>query len=88
MNKINFNFNCQPGQKLAKINFEQEYKPLITILMPFYNDKDTIEQSVNSVLNQTFPAFELLIIDDGSKDKDSLTKLSEIEKIDNRITCK
>ena len=85
MNKINFNFNCQPGQKLAKINFEQEYKPLITILMPFYNDKDTIEQSVNSVLNQTFPAFELLIIDDGSKDKDSLTKLSEIEKIDNRI---
>ena len=85
MKKNNFNFNLQPGKQLKKFNFRNDYEPLITIIMPFYNDKDTIEQSVYSVLNQTFPAFELLIIDDGSEDKESLKKLSEIEKLDNRI---
>ena len=85
MKKNNFNFNLQPGKQLKKFNFRNDYEPLITIIMPFYNDKDTIEQSVYSVLNQTFPAFELLIIDDGSEDKESLKKLSEIEELDNRI---
>ena len=85
MKKTNFNFNLQPGKQLKKLNFRNDYEPLITIIMPFYNDKDTIEQSVYSVLNQTFPAFELLIIDDGSEDKESLKKLSEIEELDNRI---
>lgn len=85
MKKNNFNFNLQPGKQLKKFNFRNDYEPLITIIMPFYNDKDTIEQSVYSVLDQTFPAFELLIIDDGSEDKESLKKLSEIEELDNRI---
>ena len=85
MDKSFINFNWLPGEKLNKLNFEQGYEPLITVIIPFYNDKDTIEQTVNSVLNQTFPAFELLIIDDGSKEEESLRKLDEIEKMDNRI---
>lgn len=80
-----FDFSKEPGKKLNRIEFEKDYEPLISIIMPFYNDKDTIEQSVNSVLNQTFPAYELLIIDDGSNDKESLEKLKEVEKLDKRI---
>ena len=84
---MKFDFSKEPGKKLEKIEFENisSMEPLISIVMPFYNDKEHIEQTVNSILNQTFPAYELLIIDDGSKDKESLDKLEEIQKLDNRI---
>lgn len=43
--------------------------PLVTVLMPAYNAEPYINASVDSVLNQTYKDFELLIINDGSKDK-------------------
>lgn len=36
--------------------------------MPVYNVKDYIDESIQSVINQTFTDFELLIVDDGSTD--------------------
>lgn len=79
-----FDYTLQPGKKLEKKEYIKQ-EPIISVIMPFYNDKEYIEQAVNSILNQTFPLFELLIIDDGSKDEESLKKLSEIEKMDDRI---
>ena len=79
-----FDFKLEPGKKLEI----EEYEPKeaqISVIVPFYNDEKYIEQTVNCILNQTYPYFELLIIDDGSKDKKSLEKLKEIEKLDNRI---
>lgn len=81
-----FDFTNEPGKSLEKPRkYETMNKPVVSVIMPFYNDKDYIEQSVNCILNQTFPLFELLIVDDGSTDKESLDLLSQIEKIDNRI---
>ena len=82
---MNFDFSKEPGKELKKREYEGNIEPLISIITPFYNSGKYIEQTVNSVLNQTFPAFELLIIDDGSKDKESLERLKKIEKIDKRI---
>lgn len=42
--------------------------PNITVLLPVYNSEDFIAEAVESVLNQTYSNFELLIIDDGSTD--------------------
>ena len=75
----------EPGKSLnKKVEYSNE-NPVISVIMPFYNDKKYIRQSVYSVLNQTYPYFELLIIDDGSKDKESLEILKEIAKLDDRI---
>ena len=63
--KYKFDFSKQPGKKLNVIEYEGKYKPKISIIMPFYNDKEYIEQSVRCVLNQTFPMFELIIVADG-----------------------
>ncbi|MDY0973027.1 glycosyltransferase family 2 protein [Siccibacter turicensis] len=41
---------------------------MFSVIMPAYNSAKTIEQSINSVLNQTYTNFELLIIDDCSTD--------------------
>ncbi len=43
--------------------------PPISVLMPAYNAKAFIRQSVQSVLAQTFEDFELLVINDGSTDE-------------------
>ncbi len=82
---MNFDFEKEPGKELNKTKYVGNIKPVISVIMPFYNDKKYIRQSVNCVLNQTFFNFELLIIDDGSTDKESLDILNEIEKIDERI---
>lgn len=42
--------------------------PLISIIVPVYNAEYTINRCINSILNQTFYDWELLLIDDGSKD--------------------
>lgn len=44
-------------------------KPLITVLMPAYNMEHYIGQAIESILNQTFQDFELLIINDASTDR-------------------
>lgn len=42
--------------------------PLITVLLPAYNAAATLEASVRSIQDQTFPDWRMLILDDGSSD--------------------
>ena len=44
-------------------------KPLISVIMSVYNDSQNLKSSVDSVLNQDFKDFELLLMDDGSSDE-------------------
>lgn len=81
----NFDFSKEPGKELNIIKYTTKTKPVVSIVTPFYNDKKYIRQSVYSILNQTYPNFELLIIDDGSQDKESLEELKKVEKLDDRI---
>jgi glycosyltransferase involved in cell wall biosynthesis len=52
--------------------------PLISVIVPVYNGAKTIRETIESVLNQTFQDFELIIINDGSKDS-TLEILAEIQ---------
>lgn len=61
-----------------------ENKPLISIIIPCYNDALYIEQSVNSALSQTYPNKEVIVVDDGSnvETKALLNKLApQIKKL-------
>ncbi len=42
--------------------------PLISVIIPVYNGENTISETIESVLNQTISDFELIVINDGSKD--------------------
>ena len=83
---MKYDYTLYPGRKLnPKKDYENKEKPVISIITPYFNSKKYIELTANSILNQTFPFFEWIIVDDGSKDEESLKKLQEIEKIDDRI---
>lgn len=43
-------------------------QPKITVFMAAYNQADFIEQSINSILTQSFSDFELIVVNDGSTD--------------------
>jgi glycosyltransferase involved in cell wall biosynthesis len=48
--------------------FSSMTTPLVSVLLPVYNAQDYLKQSIDSILGQTFTDFELIIINDGSRD--------------------
>ena len=57
---------------------------LISIVLPIYNGEKYMKQSIDSVINQTYANWELLIVDDGSTDNTAAIAREYAEK-DNRI---
>ncbi|WP_214073504.1 glycosyltransferase family 2 protein [Mucilaginibacter sp. dw_454] len=60
-----------------------EKAPLVSICMPAYNVDSFIEETIRSVISQTFKNWELIIVDDGSTDS---TPAILSKTIDHRIT--
>ena len=58
--------------------------PEVSIIIPVYNNEQYIEKCIQSVLNQTFENFEVIVINDGSTDK-SGEILEKLNREDSRI---
>ena len=56
----------------------------LSVTIATYNVEDFIKESIESVLNQTFTDFEVICIDDGSKDN-TVAILNEYASLDKRI---
>ncbi|KTC25643.1 glycosyl transferase [Pseudomonas marginalis ICMP 9505] len=55
-----------------------QQQPLVSVIIASYNHGPYIEQSILSVLGQTYPNIELLVVDDGSKD-DSVERILSLQ---------
>ena len=59
--------------------------PLVSVLIPAYNHENYIQETIASIITQTYPNIELIILDDGSKDK-TWEKITELKpKCENRF---
>jgi glycosyltransferase involved in cell wall biosynthesis len=58
--------------------------PKISIIVPYYNSSKYITRCIESILNQSFKKFELILVDDGSTD-DSFSICMKYAKNDERI---
>lgn len=57
---------------------------LLTIIMPVYNAQDTLSAALNGILNQTYKALEILLVDDGSTDG-TRHQLEQLKAQDKRV---
>ena len=58
---------------------------LISVIIPCYNYGKFLIDAVDSVLNQTYKQFEIIIINDGSTDEDTISILNKIDNPKIRI---
>ena len=64
--------------------FRENILPSLSIIAPAFNEENTIVESINSLLNLRYPDYELIVVNDGSKDN-TLKKVIdyfELEKTD------
>lgn len=59
-------------------------KPNISVIIPVYNTENYVARCIESVQAQTYNNWQMILVDDGSKDK-SLEICQRYAKIDNRI---
>ncbi len=82
---MKIDYSLFPGKERIKGKEYEKKEIVISIITPYYNTNKYIDATINSVLNQTFPYFEWIIVDDGSTNEEDIKKLDEISKLDERI---
>ena len=58
--------------------------PLISVIIPYYKKKNFIEDTLRSIINQTYQNFEVIIVDD-ELSLESKQVLQKVLKLDKRI---
>lgn len=76
INKVYYLEKLEPNLNISK---KKDYSQTYTVVIPNYNHADTIENAINSVINQSLSPEHILIIDDGSTDR-SLDKIQHFKK--------
>jgi cellulose synthase/poly-beta-1,6-N-acetylglucosamine synthase-like glycosyltransferase/spore germination protein YaaH/peptidoglycan/xylan/chitin deacetylase (PgdA/CDA1 family) len=47
---------------------QPDFQPVVSVLIPAYNEEDVIVYTVNSILESDYPRLEVIVVDDGSSD--------------------
>ncbi len=70
--------------ELKKISFlfRENILPSVSVIAPAYNEENTIIESINSLLNLRYPDYEVVVVNDGSKDNtlQKVIRYFELEK--------
>ena len=76
---------CFANAFLSKREVKLNSFPLVSIILPCYNEEKVIEKAVQSVLALTYPNYEVIIVDDGSRDDTLVAAHSLIKKAKVRV---
>ncbi|MGY3910600.1 glycosyltransferase family 2 protein [Aeromonas piscicola] len=70
---------------LARTGLVLPHYPKVTLMVPCYNEGANVEETISHLLRQRYPDFEVLAINDGSKD-DTGERLDRLAAQDGRLT--
>src|SRR5512132_1360399 len=65
----------------------ERFEPLVTILVPAYNEEAMIQSAIRSLLELDYPAYDILVIDDGSTDA-TYARAADLEGYYGRATVR
>gem|GEM_PF-181890 len=68
---------------LEMAHAEKNEKPLISIIIPVHNGARFIKQAIDNILQQNYPAIEIILVDDGSTDDTQKV----VEKLNVDVRC-
>ena len=81
-----FDYQKQPGKSRTRFYAPDPKDALVSVITPFYNAGKFFEQTFNSVMNQTFPWFEWIVVNDGSTKEEDVRLLYKLAATDRRVT--
>ena len=55
--------------------------PLVSVVIPYYNDGKYIHETLESIQHQTYKNVEIILVDDGSTEKESIRVFDDLKKI-------
>lgn len=71
---------------LGTVKKRHDEYPTVSVLMTVFNERPSfLESSIQSILDQTFPYFEFVILDDGSDNEETIKTLNRFANHDSRI---
>lgn len=82
---MEWNYKNEPGRTIDNRGLVEEVEPLVSIITPFYNSGKHFEQTYNCIMNQTFPWFEWIIVNDGSTNDEDIINLEKLVNKKSRI---
>src|SRR5215217_1967355 len=63
----------------------QQANVLVSVIIPFFNEERFLEETIQSVLHQTYPYWEILLIDDGSSDNSTALAKNNASRYPDKI---
>jgi chlorobactene glucosyltransferase len=82
-NKYDYLKQIRKNKRISLSKNEQKNLPFVSIVVPARNEEKSIERCIISLLNQDYPEFEIIVIDDNSTDNTSKI----LKNIKDNTTC-
>jgi cellulose synthase/poly-beta-1,6-N-acetylglucosamine synthase-like glycosyltransferase len=56
------------SRRRERVHFGESFEPLVSVVVPAYNEEKVICRTIDSLLASDYPNFEIIVVDDGSAD--------------------
>ena len=71
------------SRRRERIHFGESFEPLVSVVVPAFNEEKVICRTIESLLASDYPKLEIIVVDDGSTDDTYLTAMEAFGDVPN-----